>query len=338
MSARKAPPRPDPSLRRRLLAGMIRVRAAEDGIVARYGKQEMRCPVHLSIGQEAVAVGVCAALEGRDMIFGTHRAHAQYLAKGGDLDAMVAEIHGKETGCCSGLGGSMHLIDVDAGVRGATPIVGGSLPLAVGAAFAVWQRGSDEVVAVFFGEGATEEGVYSECLNFAALKKLPVLFVCENNLYSVYSPLSVRQPEGRDRVAVAAAMGVPGARGDGNDPESVHRLSADAVARIRRGGGPEFVEFDTYRWREHCGVNYDNDIGYRTPEEFERWRAKDPIATYEKRLLAEEAVAASAVAGLRAEAAAEVDAAFARAAAAPFPSPSILPGMVWSEKKNAPRT
>jgi len=177
----------DPKLRLDFYRRMLRIRMVEEAIADRYAEQEMRCPVHLSIGQEAIAVGVCSALEFRDYVMSTHRGHAHYLAKGGDLKALLAEIYGRATGCASGKGGSMHLVDLSVNMLGTTPIVGSTLPVAVGTAFATRMRHQDNITVVFFGEGATEEGVFAESINFAALKRLPVIFVCENNLYSVYT-------------------------------------------------------------------------------------------------------------------------------------------------------
>jgi TPP-dependent pyruvate/acetoin dehydrogenase alpha subunit len=306
-------------MRLRLYEQMLRIRRVEEAIAQRYAEQEMRCPVHLSIGQEAVPVGVAAALEARDYAFGTHRAHAHYLAKGGSLFALLSELYGRETGCCAGRGGSMHLVDLDAGFLGATPIVGSSLPVGVGAAFGCAMRGEDRVTVVYFGDGATEEGVFSESLTFAALASAPVIFVCENNLYSVYSPLCVRQAAARDAVAIARAHGVQAERGDGNDVEFVRDAVAGAVARARAGEGPTFFEFATYRWLEHCGPGYDNDLGYRTPEEFEAWRARCPLAKLEGRLRASGEIDDAALAAIEARIAAEIADAFARAKAAPSP-------------------
>src|SRR3989338_9607744 len=179
------------SLYRKLLL----IRQTEEKIAEKYQEREMRCPVHLSIGQEAVAVGVCDNLKKEDIVYSNHRCHAHYLAKGGNLNRMIAEIYGKETGCAKGRGGSMHLIDLAAGFGGATPIVGNSVPIAVGAAFSNKLKGDKNIAVVFLGDGSTEEGVFHESLNFAILKKLPVLFVCENNLFSVYTNLSERQPK-----------------------------------------------------------------------------------------------------------------------------------------------
>jgi TPP-dependent pyruvate/acetoin dehydrogenase alpha subunit len=261
---------------------MLRIRMIEERIAADYPKQEMRCPVHLSIGQEAVAVGACAALSQEDEVLSGHRSHAHYLAKGGSLRRMFAEMMGKDEGCARGLGGSMHLIDKSCGFRGAVPIVGSTIPIAVGLAFQHQLDCDGRVVAVFFGEGATEEGVFHESLNFAALKSLPVVFICENNLYSVYSPLSVRQPPNRSRVKLAEAHGLMAASGDGNDVVAVAAMVREGVARARAGAGPSFFEFATYRWREHCGPNFDNALGYRTEAEYLDWIAKCPLLRCEK--------------------------------------------------------
>lgn len=320
-------------LRTDLLRQMLRIRLVEEGLAQRYPEQQMRCPVHLSIGQEAVAVGVCAALATHDYLLSTHRAHAHYLAKGGDLKAMVAEIYGKATGCTAGRGGSMHLIDLSVNILGSTPIVGGTLPVALGVAFGAWLIGEDRVTVVFFGEGSTEEGVFAECVNFAALKKLPILFVCENNLYSVYSPLSVRQPRERDRAALVRAHGIEASVGDGNDVEEVYRTTAAVVQRIHQAQGPAYLEFNTYRWREHCGPNFDNDIGYRTEAEFQEWRKRCPVEKQSARLLAEGLVLEPALAEMKREIVAEIEEAFAFAKASPFPAPeSLLEGVYAAEK------
>ncbi|HEY2543290.1 MAG TPA: thiamine pyrophosphate-dependent dehydrogenase E1 component subunit alpha [Gaiellaceae bacterium] len=309
---------------------MLRIRLVEERIADLYSEQEMRCPVHLCIGQEATAVGVCAALEPNDYAFGSHRSHGHYLAKGGDLGRFMAELYGKATGCCRGKGGSMHLIDVSVGFLGAVPIVGSTLPIAVGAAFGGTFTNAPRVTAVFFGEGATEEGVFQESLVFAALKNLPVVFVCENNLYSVYSSLAVRQPPDRDIPAVAVANGVAAARGDGNDVEAVYELARDAVATARGGGGPTLIQLDTYRWREHCGPFYDNDLGYRTPEEFEEWRTRCPVETFKARLLDRGDLQVDALTSLTAEIEAEIDKAVRFAKESPFPEPDELYADVYA--------
>ncbi len=297
---------------------MLRIRLIEESIAKRYHEQKMRCPVHLSIGQEAVAVGVCRAVLQTDYLISNHRAHAHYLAKGGCLKAMIAEIYGKATGCCRGRGGSMHLVDCSVGMYGSTPIVGGSIPIGVGLGFATSLKQEKNITIIFFGEGATEEGVFAESLNFAALKNLPILFVCENNFYSVYSPLNVRQSDGRDRAAIARAHGIIAKTGDGNDVEEVYRLAEEAVASIREGNGPVFLEFDTYRHREHCGPNFDNHIGYRTEEEFLFWEEKCPIKLQAQRVIADFPVA-DGIELLCSPILNEIEEAFAFAEQSPFP-------------------
>jgi pyruvate dehydrogenase E1 component alpha subunit len=248
---------------------------------------------------------------------------------------MLAEMHGKATGCASGMGGSMHLIDLAAGFLGAAPIVGSTIPIAVGVAFGAMLRGERRVVVAFFGEGATEEGAFHEALDFAALKRLPVLFVCENNLYSVYSPLSVRQSPARRVYRLAEARGIASRRGDGNDAAEVHALAGEALAVIRSGGGPAFLEFDTYRWREHCGPNYDNHIGYRGEDEFLRWRALCPVERLRVRALAGGAFDAQDERQWTAEILAEFAAALRFAKESDFPAPETMLASVYAEGAKA---
>ena len=260
-----------------LYRAMLRIRRVEEAIAERYAAQEMRCPVHLSIGQEAVAVGVCAALTRQDGVFSGHRAHAHYLAKGANLKAMLAEIYGKAEGCCKGVGGSMHMIDLAAGFLGAVPIVGATVPLAVGAAWAARLRGEDKVIVAFFGDGTFEEGAIFESINFAVLHRLPVLFVCENNLYACYTRLSTRQAD-RSIHGVAAACGCKTMLVDGNDALAVFDAASRAVADLRAGSHPVFLECSTYRLREHCGPNMDDDLGYRPAAEVAEWKAACPVS------------------------------------------------------------
>jgi pyruvate dehydrogenase E1 component alpha subunit len=319
MAAHVRAPAPSSPPLKDLHRRMLRIRMIEERIALVYAEQEMRCPVHLSIGQEGPAVGVCAALRPGDYAMSSHRSHGHFLAKGGDLKGMMAELYGRAAGVSSGKGGSMHLIDLACGFLGATPIVGSTIAIAVGAALGVRMKGEKRVVAAFFGEGSTEEGIFHEALNFASLKKLPVVFVCENNLYSVYSPLSVRQPD-RPITLLAKSHGVKTLTGDGNDVAAVLRLAKAAAAHARSGAGPVFLELTTYRWREHCGPNYDNDIGYRSPAEFEKWKKRCPIARLEKKL----GLRAPALAALRAGIDAEIDEALRFAKASPYPDKSEL--------------
>ncbi len=303
---------------------MLRIRMIEERIAELYAEQEMRCPVHLCIGQEAVAVGVCAYLSPQDYVFSSHRSHGHYLAKGGHLDAMMAEIYGKAAGCSAGKGGSMHLVDTSAGFMGATPIVGSTIPIAVGTALASQMRHQQRVSVCFFGEGATETGVFHESINFASLKSLPVVFVCENNLYSVYSSLDVRQPKGREVFSLAKAHGVESFQADGNDVLEVFEVTKKAVSKARRGKGPTFLEFKTYRWREHCGPNYDNDLGYRAPGEFEKWKKRCPIENLQRTLLRENILTKQDVSRLKDDFDKEMAAAVQFAKKTPFPQEKHL--------------
>jgi pyruvate dehydrogenase E1 component alpha subunit len=248
-----------------------------------------------------------------------HRAHAHYLAKGGSLPAMLAEIYGKIDGCSRGKGGSMHLIDESVGFMGSTAIVAGTIPVGVGLAYGMKCKQSDQVSCVFHGDAAVEAGVFFESVNFAVVKKLPVLFLCENNLYSVYSPLSVRQPEGRSIAKMAEGLGMKTGIGDGNEVGEVYAKTSEALDDIRSGGGPQLLEFSTYRWLEHCGPNYDNDLGYRTENEYLAWKTKEPIARFESVLLTNGIVSAAEVGQMDLDIEREVNLAFEFADASPFP-------------------
>lgn len=297
---------------------MLRIRLVEERIVALYPEQEMRCPVHLCIGQEAVAAGVCEALTREDVVMSGHRAHGHYLAKGGDLKQMLAELYGKATGCCGGYGGSMHLIDLSVNFLGSTPIVASTVPVATGVAWAAKLKGAAHVAVVFMGEAACEEGVWHESLNFAALHRLPIIYVCENNLYSVYTPLPKRQPA-RDRSRLAAALGLATFAGDGNDAGFVYETAVRAREHSAGGLGPVFIEFATYRWREHCGPNYDNDLGYRSQEEFDSWQAKDPLPVLKNRMAAIGLADDATFVVMKKNIEIEIDAAVAFAKESPFP-------------------
>ena len=267
-------------MKNKLFESMLRIRLVEESIANKYSEQKMRCPTHLSIGQEAIAVGVCANLTSQDQVLSTHRAHAHYLAKGGCLNSMMAEIYGKASGCSKGMGGSMHLIDTSVGFMGSTAIVGNTIPVAVGLALEKKLTRKKSIACVFFGDGATEEGAFYESVNFAIIHSLPILFICENNLYSVYSGLEVRQPVDRKIYKMVRAMGISAQHGNGNDVEEVSRKVKHAKTMILKSGGPQFLEFDTYRWREHCGPNFDNNIGYREESEFLKWKKKDPLKNF----------------------------------------------------------
>jgi len=312
-----------------LFQEMLRIRLVEETMAARYAEQEMRCPVHLSVGQEAAAVGVCQALETTDRVFSTHRCHAHYLAKGGELNAMLAEIYGKAAGCIGGRGGSMHLTDPEKGMIVSVPIVASSIPLAVGSALADKIDGNGRVSVTFFGDASIEEGVFHESANFASLHKLPVLFVCENNLYSVYTNLADRQPR-RPLTNVAVAHDVPALHVDGNDVEAVLKATKEAVARARAGRGPTFLQLDTYRWREHCGPNFDNTLGYRTVEEYEEWHAKDPVELTRRKLRAMNLLTEADEKQMTDALQRAIDAGFEFARSAPLPEPSQVSQFVYA--------
>ena len=312
----------DKKIRLGLFREMYYVRLVEEEIAARYPGEQMRCPVHLSIGQEGVPAGFALAVRDTDFAVSTHRGHAHYLAKGGDLGAMIAEIYGKSTGCSKGKGGSMHLIDLSVRFMGSTAIVGNSIPIGVGLGLSSQLRVEDDVSCIFLGDGAVEEGVFFESLNFAAVKKLPVLFVCENNLYSVYSPFRVRQPESRSIARMVEAFGVKSVQADGNDAELVYQTLTDAFREIRNGGGPVFIEFSTYRWREHCGPSFDDDLGYRSDEEVAYWKLRDPIKLLTDKLSREvsdfDVISNEMISQLKAK----IKIAFKFAEDSPFPDPS----------------
>lgn len=260
-----------------LYRGMYRIRFVEERIVKIYHTDKIKSPVHLSIGQEAPSVGVCAALRLTDVVFGTYRGHALYLAKGGDLNRMVAELYGKVSGVAKGKAGSMHLADASVLMMGTSAIVATTIPHAVGYALAEKFRGRDTVVAVFFGDGASEEGVLHESANFAALHMLPVLFVCENNFYAIHTPLKSRVPI-PNYCARMEAYGIPSRKILRNDVLETAQTAGQMIGQMREGRiGPAFLEIETYRWREHVGPGEDWVLGYRSREEAEPWIRGDEV-------------------------------------------------------------
>lgn len=263
---------------------MLRIRIFEEKAADCVETGEILCPVHLYIGQEAVATGVCAALADSDYVWGNHRSHGHYLAKGGDMNALMAELFCRRDGCARGRGGSMHIYARNVGILGTVPMVAATIPIAVGAALSATMRRTDQVSVAFFGDGATEEGVFHESVSFAALRKLPVIFVCENNLYSSHLPLSARRAVG-DLYLHAVPYGIPGIRVDGNDVAAVYEAAAEAVSRAREGQGPTLLECMTYRWRGHVGPRYDLERGIRTQGELDVWVDRCPIKLLGRTLL-----------------------------------------------------
>lgn len=303
--------------KKRLYEKMLRIRRVEEAIAEVYPSKEMRCPIHLSIGQEAVPVGLCENLSVNDRVYSTHRCHAHYLAKGGNLDAMIAELFGKVTGCCKGKGGSMHLVDRAVGMMGSSALVGGTIPLAVGSALAFKRDHLPFVAIAFFGDGATEEGLLYESMNFAALKKLPVIFACENNNYATYSPQSARQAD-LDITKRGKAFGIPSVKVDGNDAGKVLIAGNKALSRARAGEGPTLFEFTTYRWRDHVGPNFDVEVGYRTQGEVDQWMKLCPIEKLGQEIKPEDREKALLAINN------EIANAFERARNAAFPDPSEI--------------
>ncbi|HEY7607979.1 MAG TPA: thiamine pyrophosphate-dependent dehydrogenase E1 component subunit alpha [Alphaproteobacteria bacterium] len=312
----------DPRKIERLYRQLYRIRRVEEEIIRIYPSDKIKSPVHLSIGQEAVAVGVCDNLRPSDILYATYRGHAVYLAKGGNLDRMMAELYGKADGLAAGKAGSMHLGDVGAGMIGTSAIVGTTLPLALGHAFALRQRKIDAIVCVFFGEGAMDEGVFHETANFASLKKLPILFVCENNHYAIYSHVEDRMPE-VNIVERAQAYRIPARRIAGGDIFAIHEATAEAVAAVRAGGGPRFLECETVRWRDHVGPGEDVHLGYRTADSLRPWMDNDQNA----RLAA--MLDAAARRRIEAEADAEIAHAQDFAEESPFPEAATMYAHVY---------
>lgn len=301
----------------RLYKSMKRIRRVEERIAEVYFTDVIKSPVHLSIGQESVAVGLCDALGAGDMISNTYRCHATYLAKGGNMNQMMAELYGKKDGCAGGKAGSMHLIDMAHGVMGASAVVGTTIPVAAGYALAMKQQKKDVIVAAMFGDGATDEGCFSETLNFAALKKLPMIFLLENNRLAIHSKLEQRWPTGTmlDRIHT---YGIKTWHIDDADVFKLRDAALEAAEYTRAGNGPAFIQCDTYRWLEHVGPTDDHHEDYRDEAELAKWKANDQI----KKL--GEILGDDARALIDAEVEAEIKAAEEFAANSPFPGAKEL--------------
>ena len=272
-------------LKFKIFKNLYRLRSVELEISRRYKNGKMRCPTHLSVGQEAVSAVISEIFQDKDFAISTHRGHTHYLSKGGSLKKMLAEIYGKKNGCSKGKGGSMHLIDLKKNFMGTSPIVGNSIPIGVGLGLSLKIKKINGISFIFLGDGATEEGVFYESLNFSIIKKLPVIFICENNLYSVYSSLNVRQPKNRKIFKMCKSIGIESYFCEGNKLEKIFKVLKKCSKKVKKYGKPIFIEFSTYRWLEHCGPNYDNKIGYRSENEFNSWKKKDPLLNLEFELI-----------------------------------------------------
>jgi pyruvate dehydrogenase E1 component alpha subunit len=311
------------------LRAILQIRIAEEVIAELVESGEARCPCHLGIGQEAVAVGVSAHLRPTDRVFGAHRSHSHYLALGGGLLELFAEVLGKEPGASRGMGGSMHLYGPRVGFHGSVPIVGATIPIAVGAGLAAKMDGSGDVAVSYFGDGAAEEGVLHESLNMAAVMKLPVLFVCENNLFSSHLDIHLRQPENRVS-RFADAHDVPARLVDGNDVVAVARATEELVDHARRGDGPGFLEAVTYRWRGHVGPKEDVDVGVRRrPDELAAWKRRDPARRLADALVKRGALTTRSVDELIGTLRSECADAVEQARQAPYPPVSNLLDLVY---------
>lgn len=306
-----------------LYTTMVRIRLFEERIQDLYARGMIPGLAHLYIGQEAVAAGVCAQLLPGDYITSTHRGHGHVIAKGADLRYMMAELFGRKTGYCKGKGGSMHIADVDLGILGANGIAGGGIPIAVGAALSSKMRGSGQVTVCFFGDGASNNGVFHEGLNFASVHKLPVVFVCENNFYGI--SVSQRQHQAIEDISVrAVAYGMPGCTTDGNDVIAVFEAAGKAIQRARAGEGPTLLECKTYRWRGHHEGDPNQGRRYRSMEEVQQWMERCPIRSLEQKMLRDRIITRKRLEEIWEETTREIDAAVQYAKESPFPEPECI--------------
>ncbi|MCK5580163.1 MAG: thiamine pyrophosphate-dependent dehydrogenase E1 component subunit alpha [Candidatus Omnitrophica bacterium] len=301
---------------------LSRIRRVELKIEELYHLDEMKTPIHSSLGEEAVSVGVCSNLQKEDYIFSNHRSHGHYLAKGGNLKAMIAELYCKETGCSRGRGGSMHLIDTSVGHMGSSSIVGGSIPHAVGAALASVMQNKNLVAVSFFGDAASEQGVFFESMSWAALRKLPVVFICENNFYSVCSHLTARQPN-IDIYKRPRAFDIPSELVDGMNLAEVCEKAQKAIEHARSGQGPYFLECRVQRWRGHAGSGDPNKEKYRKPEDLDETNVRDPLKEF-KEILFAGGVTESDLTQIDQKLDAEIQDAFECAQNDPLPNPEDL--------------
>ncbi len=311
----------DPPLEKETLIAlyrtMLEIRRFEDTVFDLFGKNLIPGTIHLYAGEEAVAAGVCANLRSDDYLTSTHRGHGHCIAKGASLDRVMAEIFGKKTGYCKGKGGSMHIADFSVGMLGATAVVGAGIPIATGAGLSIQLRGTDQVAACFFGDGASNQGTFHEGINLAAVWSLPVVYVCENNLYAMGTRQSavMRIQDIADR---ADAYGIPGVSVDGNDVLAVYHAAKDAVARARAGAGPTLLECKTYRRRGHSRFD---PAAYRPEAEAATWLARDPLPRFRTYLLETAAVPLAEITQVEAEVATAIDAAVQYAMESPYPAP-----------------
>jgi len=314
-----------------LYRSMVRIRRSQEALIQEYHPaDEMRCPVHFCVGQEAAPAGVCVNLKADDYTFTGHRSHGYYLAKGGSLEQLFAELYGKATGSNSGMAGSQEVCDEAVNFYSGT-ILAGTIAIAAGAALGCQMREENRVITAVFGDGGADQGIVYETLNFAALRRLPIVFICENNSYSVFAHQSSRQAV-CDLAGRARAFGVPARKVYGNDVLAVTRAAGQAITRARSGLGPSFLELETYRWCSHVGPEDDDHIQYRPPEELRMWKERCPIDALQKVLLANNAIDWTQIESLELETSKEIQEAFEFAKSSPFPKPDALLKGVFADQ------
>jgi TPP-dependent pyruvate/acetoin dehydrogenase alpha subunit len=310
----------------------LRIRLIELEISKKYKEQKMRCPVHLSLGQESVPVAICSNLKKEDQLVTAHRSHAHYLAKGGDLKKMMAELYGKVEGCAKGRGGSMHLIDHKSNINAAVPIVGSTLPIGVGLAWAKKLRKLNDVVVIFFGDGATEEGVFLESIDFASLHDLKVLFVCENNKFSVYSHIKKRQNKNRSITKIANSVGISSSYFQDHNILKIFTSTKKIINSIKKKSRPYLIEVNTSRYLEHCGPNNDDFLNYRSKKNINFWKKKDQISFLEKVLIKKKILNQNLKNKIFFKINKEINFAFAFSERAKFPNYNNLMDFIYNEK------
>ena len=303
---------------------MLLIRETDLQISKRYSENEMRCPTHLSIGQECVPSVVGTFTKKRDLCVSSHRPHAHYLGKGGSLKKLISELYGKSTGCSKGRGGSMHITDPSVGFVGSTAIVSNSIPVGVGLSLSSKILGKKQVTIIYLGDASVEEGVFFESLNFAIVKQIPVIFVCENNFYSVYSPLSVRQPVNRKIHKMVKACHIRSYKTNGNHTHEVISAFLKAKNFVEKNGEPVFLEFQTYRWFEHCGPNLDDHLKYRNKKELLYWKKNDPIKILKNYLIKKKWIDSNSIKSMKNSIINKVNLAFKYAKKSPFPKKEDL--------------
>ena len=303
---------------------MLLIRETDLKISKRYSQNQMRCPTHLSVGQECVPSVVGTFTTKQDLCVSNHRSHAHYLGKGGSLKKFISELYGKSTGCSKGRGGSMHLTDLNVGFVGSTPIVSNSIPVGVGLSLSSKLLGKKQITIIYLGDASVEEGIFFESLNFAIVKKIPVIFICENNFYSVYSPLSVRQPKDREIYKMVKGCHIKAYKTNGNFTNEVVSSFLKAKNFVEKNGEPVFLEFKTFRWFEHCGPNLDDHLKYRNKKELIYWRKNDPINILENFLIKKKWINNNSVKIMKNSITNRINSAFRYAKQSPFPKKKDL--------------